>query len=171
MLHFLTRFKMGSLIELAVLLLTLTMLTSIASSATFGPMRVEDINDACKNAKPGDVILIANGVYDGVDYNIANDCEGTVDDPIWITAETMHGAVFTGNMYLEMSSDHTILEGIFVRDASSSKGRMIIMKEGEGIRLTNIMYVKQICTRSCLLCVVDLHHKQVKQIKWWLWHY
>ncbi len=58
----------------------------------------------------GDVIILANGVYDS-DDRIDFIGDGTEDNPITFRAETPGGVVFTGGLKMNIGGDYVIVDG------------------------------------------------------------
>ncbi|WP_343704491.1 chondroitinase-B domain-containing protein [Chitinophaga sp.] len=76
------------------------------------------------NAAPGDVIVLANGVYTA-SANITINRQGTAAQPITITAETVGGAEITGTggFYIASPSAHIVISG-FVFTHSAGKAAL-----------------------------------------------
>ena len=59
---------------------------------------------------PGDVIILANGVYDS-DARIDFVGNGTATDPITFRAETPGGVIFTGGLKMNIGGDYCVVDG------------------------------------------------------------
>ena len=59
---------------------------------------------------PGDVIILANGVYDS-DDRIDFVGNGTADNPITFRAESPGGVVFTGGLKMNIGGDYVVVDG------------------------------------------------------------
>ena len=72
------------------------------------------LQEAIKNAEAGDVITLANGVYQdvGIDF-IAN---GTEDAPIIIKAETAGKVSLEGESYLKFGGSYLQVEGLHFKN-------------------------------------------------------
>ncbi|WP_343703862.1 polysaccharide lyase 6 family protein [Chitinophaga sp.] len=81
------------------------------------------LQSAIHNARPGDVITLANGVYKGDSVIVINK-QGTAGKPIVITSETVNGAEITGNggFSLVAPAQHIVIKGFrFTHRANRAK--------------------------------------------------
>ena len=84
--------------NLAIRILSVLMLLSLSKMATATTVPVTSIAElqtAINNAAPGDVIILANGVYTTT-TDITINKKGTASQPITIAAQTIGGAEITG---------------------------------------------------------------------------
>jgi len=70
--------------------------------------------DAVKNAKPGDVITLANGTWD--DFEILFTGKGEKDKPITLTAETKGKVILTGQSNLRLGGEYLEVSGLVFKD-------------------------------------------------------
>lgn len=77
-----------------ILLLSLTSVSLFAATITVSS--IADLKTAINNAKPGDIILLTDGVYH-TDSDISINSTGTAQHPITIGAQTPQGAEISGN--------------------------------------------------------------------------
>ena len=61
---------------------------------------IEELNNANKNAKPGDTIILQNGEWKNV--TISLDCIGSKEKPVVIKAQTPGKFLITGNSKLKI---------------------------------------------------------------------
>ena len=66
-----------------------------------------ELSEAIKNAKPGDNIIMANGVWKDVGIVMTN--EGTEDKPITLAAEEAGKVFLEGKSYLQLGGKHIIV--------------------------------------------------------------
>jgi hypothetical protein len=78
-----------------VSVLMLLLGSTIASATTITVTSITDLQTAINNAAPGDVIILANGVYTTTG-DITINKKGTASQPITIAAQTTGGAEITG---------------------------------------------------------------------------
>ncbi len=90
---------------------------------------IEELNDAIKNAKAGDNIVLANGVWKDVQIKFTG--EGTDDDPITIKAETPGEVFIEGVSNLEISGEYLEVEGLFFRNGHAPTKNVIAFRTSE----------------------------------------
>ena len=80
----------------------------------------DELYAAISDAKPGDNIVLANGVWKDVEIKITN--SGTEEHPISLSAETAGKVTLEGRSDLQIGGDHIKVEGLyFVNGYSPSK--------------------------------------------------
>ena len=99
--------------------LTLMLLLSIVACApsTPGEINVKDqaeFKQAVANAKPGDVIRLANGTWK--DFEILFTGTGEADQPIRLTAETKGKVFITGQSNLRLAGEYLEVSGLIFKD-------------------------------------------------------
>ncbi len=72
----------------------------------------EDIRGLSSTLVPGDIVELANGVYDN-SGRMRFGANGTEDNPIIFRAETPGGVTFTNGARLSISGDHVIVDGFY----------------------------------------------------------
>jgi poly(beta-D-mannuronate) lyase len=78
------------------------------------------LEEAIKNAQPGDEIILMNGVWE--DLQIRFTAEGTADKPIVLRAETSGKVLIQGESDLKFGGDYLIVDGLhFTNGFSTSK--------------------------------------------------
>jgi poly(beta-D-mannuronate) lyase len=98
----------------------LAVLTSIAET----PVRnITELNNANKNAKPGDVIVLEDGDWN--DVTIALDCKGTKDQPIRFKARTQGKVYISGHSQLKLGGEYIIVEGLSFERGYAGKDDVI----------------------------------------------
>lgn len=80
----------------------------------------EQLESALTNAKPGDHIIMANGIWEDIQIKIRGN--GTDDKPITVSAETPGKVIITGKSNLQLGGDYIIVNGLyFTKGASPSR--------------------------------------------------
>lgn len=79
---------------------------------------IEAFNAAVKSVKPGEVIILKNGVWKDVKLNAGG--FGTEDAPIIIKAETPGEVIISGNSTLNIYGEHVIVSGLWFKDGTSN---------------------------------------------------
>ncbi|WP_299098477.1 chondroitinase-B domain-containing protein [uncultured Winogradskyella sp.] len=89
----------------------------------------EELQDAIKNAQPGDDIVLKNGTYNNLEIKLVG--EGTEDSPITLKAETPGKVFIEGESSLEISGDYLVVDGLFFRNGHSPKTNVIAFRTNE----------------------------------------
>ena len=89
----------------------------------------EELKDAIANVKPGDDIVLANGVYKDVEIKLTG--EGTKDNPITLKAETPGQVFIEGVSNLEISGNYIKVSGLFFRNGHSPSENVIAFRTSE----------------------------------------
>jgi|APTNR8051073442_1049403.scaffolds.fasta_scaffold11750_1 poly(beta-D-mannuronate) lyase len=76
----------------------------------------ETARKAVRDAKPGDVIVLAAGEWKDVDLRL--DGEGTEAAPIMIRAEKPGEAIFTGASRIRIGGSHLVVSGLWLKNLS-----------------------------------------------------
>ncbi|GAA4951848.1 hypothetical protein GCM10023314_26620 [Algibacter agarivorans] len=90
---------------------------------------IAELNDAVKNAKPGENIVLANGVWKDVQIKFTG--KGTDNNPITIKAETSGEVFIEGVSNLEISGEYLEVEGLFFRNGQSPTSNVIAFRTSE----------------------------------------
>ncbi len=90
----------------------------------------DEYRDAVKRAKPGDVIVLANGVWR--DFEILFTGTGLPEQPITLTAETKGGVVISGQSNLRLAGEHLVVSGLVFRDGYSPTNTVISFRRTKG---------------------------------------
>ena len=86
----------------------------------------EELKDAISNAKPGDNIVLANGVWKDVQIEFIG--EGTENDPITIKAETAGKVTIEGESYIKFGGKYLVVEGLHFKNGFSPSNAVIDFK-------------------------------------------
>ena len=100
---------------------------SCKSTLTGTVSTIEDFNEAVKNAQPGDVITLANGVWENAELKFY--ANGTADDPIKLTVETKGKVSLEGESNIRVSGEHLIVEGLVFKNGNTPTGEVISFKK------------------------------------------
>jgi poly(beta-D-mannuronate) lyase len=92
---------------------------------------------AVLNAKPGDGILLEDGIYR--DLNLQVLTSGTADHPIIITAKNPGKVSIEGVSSIEVYADHVTLANLKFINGEPSKDKGVIILEGNYLRLSNTL--------------------------------
>src|SRR5687767_10955912 len=107
-----------------------------ARGAEFLARSAAEITAAQSSAGPGDVIVMANGVW--TDQVITFSDNGSAAAPITLRAQTPGRVILTGSSRLTISGDHTITTGLTFRDGALTGGQVVsLTSAASNSRFTN----------------------------------
>ncbi|MBQ4832058.1 alginate lyase [Pseudoalteromonas sp. MMG010] len=120
------------------LLLALCIFTQSAHAKLVN--NIEQFNNAVAQAKPGDEIVLANGVWQNVE--LVFKAKGTAKKPITLRAQTPGKAVITGLSNLSISGEHLVISDLLFKNGYTPTGEVISFRTAEDelanyTRLTN----------------------------------
>ncbi|MGJ8593193.1 MAG: chondroitinase-B domain-containing protein [Aquaticitalea sp.] len=84
------------------------------------------LEEAIKNAKAGDDIVMKNGVWKDVEIKFRG--KGTKENPITLKAETPGKVTIEGQSYLKFGGEHLIVEGLHFKNGFSPSNAVIEFK-------------------------------------------
>ncbi|WP_452225198.1 chondroitinase-B domain-containing protein [Lacinutrix chionoecetis] len=87
---------------------------------------VEALNDALEKAKPGDVLVLKDGIYKDVQIKFRG--KGTKDNPITLKAETPGKVSIEGQSYLKFGGEYLTVEGLHFKNGYSPSNAVIEFK-------------------------------------------
>ena len=90
----------------------------------------EEYRDAVARAGPGDVIVLANGVWR--DFEILFAGNGEPERPITLTAETKGQVVISGQSNLRLAGSHLVVSGLVFRDGYTPTSTVISFRRTKG---------------------------------------
>lgn len=92
-------------------------LSSLAGfTAEVGVSDPESARKAVRDAKPGDVIVLAAGEWRDTDLRL--DGEGTAEQPITIRSEEPGKTIFTGASRIRLGGSHLVVSGVWMKNLS-----------------------------------------------------
>ena len=98
----------------------------ILASCTTEPIVVqnaEELKNSIENAKPGDQIIMANGVWK--DIEIVFTGKGTEREPIMLKAETPGEVFIEGESSLKFGGEYLVVSGLYFRNGHTP-GRAVV---------------------------------------------
>ncbi|MFA5719771.1 MAG: polysaccharide lyase 6 family protein [Acholeplasmataceae bacterium] len=93
---------------------------------------------ALLNAKPGDAIIVAPGVYNSVNIEMKNG--GTKENPIFIMGSPDGKTFIEGESQININADHVVIANFTFQNGHPSTDRGAVWLEGDHLRMTNIMF-------------------------------
>lgn len=110
--------------------------TKTESSALIS--NVQDLNEAIKNAQPGDDIVLKNGTYKDVEIKFRG--KGTKDSPITLKAETAGKVIIEGKSYLKFGGEYLVVDGLHFKNGFSPSSAVVDFKISHKDTLDEIAY-------------------------------
>ena len=86
----------------------------------------DELTAAIENAKPGDQIVLANGVWKDVEIKFRG--QGTKESPITLRAETAGKVSIEGESYLKFGGQFLVVEGLHFKNGFSPSNAVIDFK-------------------------------------------
>lgn len=90
----------------------------------------QEYRDAVERAGPGDVIVLANGVWR--DFEILFKGNGEPERPITLTSETKGQVVISGQSNLRLAGNHLVVSGLVFRDGYTPTSTVISFRRTKG---------------------------------------
>jgi poly(beta-D-mannuronate) lyase len=110
-----------------LLMLSFFLLLSLLSYSNIIPVKnIEELNNANKNAKPGDIIILQNGEWKNVTINL--DCIGSKEKLVVIKAQTPGKVLITGNSKLKIGGQYIIVDGLYFVNGYAGKDAVITFR-------------------------------------------
>jgi poly(beta-D-mannuronate) lyase len=88
---------------------------------------ITSLPEIVKNAKPGDTLVIPNGIYKDVQLNLVG--KGIKDHPIVIIAQTPGKVKFTNNSYIKLAGEYVELSGFYFTEGYAEKSPVIEFRQ------------------------------------------
>lgn len=89
----------------------------------------QELRSALTRAKPGDSIVLANGVWKDVPMLLT--ASGTMERPIVVMAETAGGVKLTGNSFIRFGSDYVTVSGLHFTDGYAAKEAIVEFRKAD----------------------------------------
>ena len=106
----------------AALIMAAMEITGVAAAET-RVTNAEEFNAAVGAVRPGDSIVLANGVYR--DLELVLDVKGNDGAPVMLTAETPGRAILTGASTLRIGGEHAVVSGLRFEGGSLKGGAVV----------------------------------------------
>ncbi|MCL4125293.1 UNVERIFIED_CONTAM: hypothetical protein GTU68_063055 [Idotea baltica] len=109
-----------------IILISLTIACNSTTTNSILVSNKEALKVAIKNAKPGDNIVLKDGVWKDVEIKFIG--EGTAENPISLKAETVGNVFIEGLSSLEISGNYLNVSGLYFRNGHSPKKNVIAFR-------------------------------------------
>ncbi|WP_372752555.1 polysaccharide lyase 6 family protein [Mariniflexile sp.] len=119
---------------------------------------ISEFNDAVKNANPGTVITLANGVWK--DAELVFEGKGTKEKPITLTVEEKGKVTLEGNSNLQMAGEYLIVEGLVFKNGYTPTNAVISFRKSREEMANNSRLTE---------CVIDNYNNPERQVQdYWI---
>ena len=110
------------MISLSIFILGLT----VATPDEILVHTVTEFTEAVQHARPGDTIIMANGIWH--DADLIFDADGTVGDSITVRAESPGHVILTGQSRLRIGGSYLKVEGLWFHRGALERGHVIAFR-------------------------------------------
>ena len=83
----------------------------------------EELKKANKEAKPGDIIVLQDGIWNNI--TISLNCKGTKEQPITFKAQTAGKVIISGNSKLQIGGTYIIVDGLYFTNGYAGSDAVI----------------------------------------------
>ena len=92
-------------------------------------------------AAPGDMIILKNGIWENISIKLT--CNGSIDKPIYVKAETAGGVIIKGKSSLQIGGNWIVVDGLNFTEGYSLNGNVWDFRVGKQVanncRITNCL--------------------------------
>ena len=113
----------------ALLVLVVLITATPAFSAGVVVQDQDEYREAVEKARPGDVIRLANGVWN--DFEILFRGKGTEEKPITLTAEEKGKVIISGRSNLRMAGEYLVVSGLVFKDGYTPTSEVISFRRNK----------------------------------------
>ena len=104
-----------------------------------------DIDDASRDAQPGDTLLMTDGVWNNQDMEFG--ANGTASNPITLRPQNQGGVTLTGTSRLSITGSHLVVDGLTFDGGSRGDIDYIVefrgrLGDADDCRLTNTSIIR-----------------------------
>ena len=139
-------------LRVSLILVIMTSCTNDKKNSKSLVTNISEFNDAVSNAKPGDVITLANGVWK--DAELVFEGTGTKENPITLTVEEKGKVTLEGNSNLQMAGDYLIVEGLVFKNGYTPTNAVISFRKSREEMANNSRLTE---------CVIDNYNNPERQ--------
>lgn len=136
------------------ILLLLTLSFKDADPSVLLVKNISQFNDAVKNAKPGDIITLANGVWK--DAELVFEGKGTLEKPIKLTVESKGKVTLEGASNLQLAGEYLIVEGLVFKNGYTPTNAVISFRKNREEIASNTRLTE---------CVIDNYNNPERQVQ------
>jgi poly(beta-D-mannuronate) lyase len=135
----------------------LVVMTSWTKSQKYSTIIVKnsiEFNKAVAEAKPGDIIVMANGVWKNTE--LVFEGKGTKEQPITLTVETLGKVTLEGSSNLQIAGEYLIIKGLVFKNGYTPTNEVISFRKNKKEQTNNSRLTE---------CVVDNYNNPERQVQ------
>lgn len=140
-----------------LVLVILVVMTSWTKSQKYSTKIVKnstEFNKAVAEAKPGDIIVMANGGWKNTE--LVFEGKGTKEQPITLTVETPGKVTLEGNSNLQIAGDYLIVKGLVFKNGYTPTNEVISFRKNKNELANNCRLTE---------CVIDNFNNPERQVQ------
>ena len=137
-----------------VLLVVLTSWTKYQKNATILVKNSTEFHKAVAEAKPGDAIVMANGVWK--DTELVFEGKGTKENPITLTVETPGKVSLEGASNLQIAGEYLVIKGLVFKNGYTPTNEVISFRKNKKEQASNCRLTE---------CVLDNYNNPERQFQ------
>ena len=110
-------------LHIVILTLSLTLVSCAQDDGDKLVRNIDEFNDVVSMLQPGDVIVLANGTWTDVEFELK--ANGLPDQPVKLTAEEPGKVIISGQSNLSISGEHIVVSGLVFKDGYTPTSEVI----------------------------------------------
>ncbi|KJD31452.1 alginate lyase [Tamlana nanhaiensis] len=115
---------------------------------------IREFNNAVKHAKPGDQLVLANGIWK--DVELVFQAKGTKDNPIILSAEDKGKVILQGQSNLQIAGEHLIVKGLVFKNGFTPTNAVISFRKNKNELANNCRLTE---------CVIDNYNNPERHVQ------
>lgn len=135
--------KMPMIVQMLVCILALTSLN--VKAAEYRVATQDEYKAVVEKLVPGDVVSLAAGEWNN--FPIVFQGQGTLENPITLTAEEKGQVILTGESYLQLAGEHLVVSGLVFKNGFSPIEAVVAFRKNEN-ELANYSRVTEVVIDS-----------------------
>lgn len=137
------------------------LLNLFAFAGTITVKNIEELNQADKNAKPGDIILLSDGEWNNVAIRLT--CKGTKARPIVFGAKTPGKVLITGHSSLKIGGEYIVVKGLYFQQGYAGDDAVIDFRVNKNLLANNC--------RVTECAIIDFNNPKRMEENYWVSFY
>ncbi len=138
----------------AVIFISMTSLKTFNKDSAILVKNSAEFNKAVAEAKPGDVIVMANGVWK--DTELVFEGKGTAEKPITLTVESLGKVTLEGRSNLQIAGEYLIIKGLVFKNGFTPSNEVISFRKNKSELANNCRMTE---------CVIDNYNNPERQFQ------
>lgn len=145
-------------LRVLVIFVVMTSWTKYNTDSNILVKNITEFNKAVTNAKPGDVIVLANGVWK--DTELIFEGKGTKEQPITLTVEELGKVTLEGASNLQIAGNYLIVKGLVFKNGFTPSNEVISFRKNKKELANNCRMTE---------CVIDNYNNPERQFQdYWI---